>query len=187
MILDILMVAVIALVVGGGSALLALDQARSRGTMAIGPWTAAPGAGVSNPYVAAIAATTHDIPFGTAEGIVFTARSDSDGRPLNSRCDYTIAGQTPTARLWTLTVYDSDGALMANAAGRTGFHSREVLRAADGSFAIAVSPFAQPGNWVPVAAETGLIFVLRLYDTTLTTGLAVAGRTMPAITAETCR
>ncbi len=66
-------------------------------------------------------------------------------------------------------------------------HSREILREPDGSFTIAVSPLAQPGNWVPVDPETGLIFVLRLYDTPLTTGLAAAGRTMPVITEGACR
>jgi hypothetical protein len=186
-VIEILLVVVIAVVSGGGSALFALDQARNRGTMAIGPWTAAPDGGGNNPYAAAIAATTPDLPFGTAEGIVFTARSDSDGRSLTGRCGYVISGQTPPARLWTLTVYDGNAELMANAASRTGFHSREILRQTDGQFAIAVSPFAQPGNWVPVDEDARLIFMLRLYDTPLTTGLAAAEQTMPTITAEACR
>ncbi len=185
-IVEILLVLVIAVVTGGGSALYALDQARNRGTMAIGPWTAAPGTS-DNPYATAIAATTRDLPLGTAEGIAFTARTDSDGRALTGSCDYAVSGQTPPAELWTFTVYGGDGALMANAAGRTGLHSRQILRDPDGQFTISVSPFAQPGNWVPANGDDGLIFVLRLYDTPLTTALAAAQRRMPTITAETCR
>ena len=185
-IVETLLVIVIAVVTGLGSVLFALEQSRNRGTMAIGPWTAAPDAGRDNPYAAAIAATTLDLPFGPAEGIVFTARTDSSGDALTGRCTYRIAGPTPQARVWTLTAYDAGSGLMANPAARTGFHSREVLRTPDGSYSIAVSASAQPGNWVPVARVDQLIFVLRLYDTPLTTGLAVE-QAMPDIVAEGCR
>lgn len=183
---ELMMIAVIAVVVGLGSALFVLEQNRNSGTLVIGPWTATPDGASDNPYTAAIAAITLDLPLGAAEGIVFTARSDSAGDPLDGDCDYVISGGVLPARLWTLTVYTDQAELIANPAGRTGFHSREILRNADGGFAIAVSTDAQPGNWIPVAA-TELVVVLRLYDTTLTTGLAPADRALPTISAERCR
>jgi hypothetical protein len=37
---------------------------------------------------------------------------------------------------------------MVNVARRSGFHSREIVRAANGEFAI-VSPSVEAGNWLP--------------------------------------
>ncbi|MHA1559456.1 MAG: DUF1214 domain-containing protein [Alphaproteobacteria bacterium] len=185
-IIDAMLVIAIALSSGLGSALFALELSRNRGTMSIGPWTAAPEAGVDNPYAATIAATTLDLPFGASEGIVFTARTDSRGEPLKSSCSYTIAGRAPESRLWTLTVYDADNGLMANPASRTGFHSRELLWDSDGQFTITMSTSARPGNWIPTNATDRLVVVFRLYDTPLTTGLADELE-MPDIRVEACR
>ena len=185
-VIDAMLVIAIALSTGLGSALFALELSRNQGSMAIGPWTAAPEAGADNPYAATIAATTLDLPFGASEGIVFTARKDSHGDPLRGSCSYTIAGGAPESRLWTLTVYDAVNGLMANPASRTGFHSRELLWDSDGQFTITMSKSARPGNWIPTNAADRLVIVFRLYDTPLTTGLA-AELDMPDITVEACQ
>lgn len=185
-VVNAMLVIAIALGSGLGSALFALELSRNRGTMSIGPWTAAPQAGADHPYAAAIAATTLDLPFGASEGIVFTARTDSRGDPLTGNCSYTIAGNAPTSRLWTLTVYDADSGLMANASSRSGFHSRELLWGSDGQFTITTSMSAQPGNWIPTNFAERLVFVFRLYDTPLTTGLA-AESDMPDISIQACQ
>ncbi len=153
-----------------------------------GPWTAQPTAETTttNPYAAAIAATLLDLPLGVAEGLAFTATTDADGAPLLSRCDTTIEGRILPARLWTLTVYDGNGRLMANAASRTSFHSRELLRRPDGSFTIDLSPTPLPGNWIPTGPEGGLVLVLRLYDTPLTTGLPPPEFALPVIRRGAC-
>lgn len=184
-IIDTMLVIAIAVSTGLGLALFALEQSRNRGTMTIGPWTATPDAGADNPYAAAIAATTLDLPSGTSEGIVFTARTDSRGETLTRRCAYTVAGKTPVSRLWTLTIYDEDNGLMANAAARTGFHSRELLWGSDGQFTIVVSIGPRPGNWIPINSTDNLVFVFRLYDTPITTGLA-AELEMPDISVVDC-
>lgn len=185
LLVEVMLVLVVALATGLGSALLALEQSRNRGAISIGPWIAAPDAADEDPYAAAIAATTLDLPFGVAEGIVFTARNDSSGAALSGRCTYVIAGTAPPSQLWTLTVYDVETGLMANTAGRTGVHSREIVRNPDGSFSVVVSASVRPGNWVPITRADRLIFVFRLYDTRLTTGLQV-DPSMPSITEERC-
>ena len=126
------------------------------------------------------------LPLGAGEGIAFTAETDSAGDTLVGTCTYEIAGQTPAAQLWTLTAYDGEGRLMVNAARRTSFHSREILRRPDGSFVIDVSPDVMPGNWLPVARVDRLHLVLRLYDTPLTTGSRLADLVMPAVRKVTC-
>lgn len=185
---EILLVLVIAIVGGVGSALIVLDQSRDSGSLAIGPWTAIPGVPgpQDNPYARAAAAAETALPLDIAEGIVFTARTDSDGEALLAQCDYVISGRTPSAALWSLSVYDRDEGLMANPAGRTGFHSGEILRLPDGGFAIALSQTPKSGNWLPVTGSGGLVIVLRLYDTPVSTGLQSVP-VMPAIIRERCQ
>ena len=49
-----------------------------------------------------------------------------------------VSGMTPAARYWTLTLYDPDGRLVANAIDRHSFTSDEIVRDIDGRFAITV-------------------------------------------------
>lgn len=186
--IDIGIAIAIAAILGLTTAWFAVDRGYLFGSVRIGDWTAWPdvGSASADPYSLAMLARTGEVPLGTGEGIAFTATSDSDGRPLTGRCTYSLVGQTPAARLWTLTVYDEDGRLMANAARRSGFQSREILRRPDGSFEIAVSPEVQPGNWLPVGRVDRFRLVLRLYDTPLTSGGMPADSTMPAIIRGAC-
>lgn len=178
----------IAVVVGLGSAALVLDRDRLFGAVTRGQWTAWPGSGSpdADPYSEAMLARTGEVPLGAGEGLAFTAEEDSGGQRLSGHCRYRVSGQTPPARLWTLTAHDGDGHLMATPAGRTAFHSREVLRREDGSFEIAVSPTAEPGNWLPVATDGRIRLILRLYDTPLAGGAAIGDIAMPAIERMGC-
>jgi hypothetical protein len=75
---------------------------------------------------------------------------------------------------------------MTNAAHRQAFHSRELLRRSDGGFDISVSTAVKPGNWLPIAPVDRFKLVLRLYDTSVTTGSQIAGLAMPEIVVERC-
>jgi len=178
----------IALVVGIGSAALVLDRERLFGAVTRGAWTAWPDTGSpdADPYTEAMLARTGEVPLGAGEGLGFAADADSTGARLDGKCTYRVTGQTPPARLWTLTVYDADGHLMENPAERTAFHSREVLRHEDGSFTVSVSPSAQPGNWLPVTTSERIRLVLRLYDTPLAGGSRIGAVAMPAIEKAGC-
>ncbi len=187
--IDIAIAILIATTIGFGSAWVAVDRGLVFGAVSVGSWKAWPLAGspAADPYSLAMLAHTGEIPLGGGEGIAFTAETDRAGAPLSGRCTYEVRGQTPPARLWTLTAYDAAGHLMANGARRTGFLSREILRQADGSFVIVVSPEVQPGNWLPIGQAEHLKLVLRLYDTPVTTGSQLAGVAMPEIVAGACR
>ena len=87
-----------------------------------------------------------ELPIGSGDGVAFFASSDDAGRALDGRCMVTIAGTTPAARFWTITLYDLDGRLIPNAADRYGFTSQEIARRADGTFEILVAPRARPGK-----------------------------------------
>ena len=76
--------------------------------------------------------------------------------------------------------------MVANSVGRYGFTSQEIVRNADGSFAIDVAPRASPGNWLPTGGIERYELVLRLYDTAI--GIATrASRELPMPAVKTRR
>jgi hypothetical protein len=188
LVIDIAIAIAIATVIGFSTAWIAVTHGYLFGAIHAGGWTAWPSAGSADadPYSLATLARDGEVPLGEGEGIAFTADTDTDGAPLSGTCSYELAGQTPAARLWTLTAYDADGRLMLNAPRRQGFHSREIVRRTDGSFAIEISSQVKPGNWLPVAPVSRIKLVLRLYDTPLTTGSRIADLAMPAIRKVSC-
>jgi hypothetical protein len=179
----------VAAIVGLGSTYLALTRGAAFGPLTIGSWTAWPKTGTvdADPYARASIARSGRLPTALGDGVSFTASTADNGRPFDGRCDIVLAGVTPVARFWTVTLYNSDGELVANSIGRFGFTSQEIVRHADGSFEIAVSPRANPGNWLPTGGVEHYVLVLRLYDTAV--GVSTkAGREvpMPTVTIRSC-
>ena len=179
----------VAAIVGLGLTQFALTRGTAFGAITIGAWTAWPKTGTSDidPYARAAIARSGELPIGSGDGVAFFASTDDIGRPLDGRCMVTVAGTTPAARFWSLTLYDLDGRLVPNAAHRYGFTSQEISRRADGTFEIMLAPRARPGNWLPTGGIDRYVVVLRLYDTPV----GVATRTakdapMPAVTAGVC-
>jgi hypothetical protein len=184
-----IMVLAIAAVVGLGLTWMTATRGTDIGTLTIGAWTARPKIGTAeiNPYSRASIARSGELPVGTGDGIAFTTNTDDNKRPLDGRCDVVVSGVTPAARFWTLTLYDTKGHLVANALQRYGFTSEEVVRNADGSFAIRMAARARAGNWLPTGGVDRYQLMLRLYDTPV----GVATRTqrdapMPAIVTVGC-
>ncbi|QRE72678.1 DUF1214 domain-containing protein [Methylobacterium aquaticum] len=170
------------------------------GGVTLNAWTAWPkiGSREADPYVRAIHARTGEIPLALGEGLLLTALTDDAGRRLDPSCRYRVAGATPPARAWTLTVERGRHPKPAEAQAatpqpgpppRTGFTSTEVLRDRDGRFSVVVSPDVQPGNWLPMPDGDGSIrLVLRLYDTPVAASTGVLEREgVPSITREDCR
>jgi hypothetical protein len=179
----------VAAALGLGATWLAVSKGTAFGAVSIGAWTAWPKIGTTeiDPYARAGIARSGQLPIGSGDGVAFVARGDDEGRAFDGRCEVTVSGTTPPARFWTLTLYDPDGRLVANALNRHGFTSQEIVRRADGSFAIAIAPRARPGNWLPTAGVERYVLVLRLYDTPV----GVATRTgreasMPAVAVGGC-
>ena len=179
----------VAALVGLGATYLTLSQGSAFGAVSIGAWTAWPRTGTAgiDPYARAMIARSGELPVGVGDGIAFYASADDRRRPLDGRCDATLSGITPTARFWTLTLYDQEGKLVANSVNRHGFTSQEIIRNNDGTFTIGIGPRARYGNWLPTGGVENYTLVLRLYDTPV--GVATrAGREapMPAIVARSC-
>ncbi|TXM83501.1 DUF1214 domain-containing protein, partial [Methylobacterium sp. WL116] len=71
---------------------------------------------------------------------------------------------------------------------REGFTATEILREADGRFAILLGPEVEPGNWLPSPRASGPIrLALRLYDTPVAASAGTLDRdAVPAITRTGC-
>jgi hypothetical protein len=189
LLIGILFAFALAAVVGLGLTWLALNDNLAFGGIRVGAWSAWPKNGTPNidPYARAVVTRTGALPLGSGDGVAFVARTDDTGAMLDGRCDIHVDGITPTARFWTLTLYDTEGRLVASALGRHGFTSQEIVRRGDGTFDIVIGPRARPGNWLPTSGVERYVLVLRLYDTPV--GVATrAGREtpMPAIKKRTC-
>jgi hypothetical protein len=179
----------IAAAVGLGATWLSLSRGVAFGALNIGAWTAFPKTGTPgiDPYARAVIARSGELPIGVGDGVAFYATADDRGKPFDGRCDVDITGITPTARFWTLTLYDREGKLVPNAVNRYGFTSQEILRNGDGSFNIRVGPRARYGNWLPTGGVERYVLVLRFYDTPV--GVATRAEReapMPAVTLREC-
>ena len=179
----------VAAFVGLGATYFALTRDAAFSGLSIGSWTARPKTGTidADPYARATIARTGQLPTALGDGVSFTAQTDGDGKLLDGRCDVVLSGVTPAARFWTLTLYNSDGELVANSVSRYGFTSQEIVRRADGSFEIVVAPRANPGNWLPTGGVERYSLILRFYDTAV--GVSTkAGREvpMPAVSTRSC-
>jgi hypothetical protein len=179
----------VAAVVGLGLTYFALSRGAAFGALSIESWDAFPKTGTADadPYARASIARSGRLPIALGDGVSFSVQEDDDGKKLDGRCDVVLQGITPTARYWTLTLYNADGGLVANSLSRYGFTSEEITRRSDGSFEIVVAPRAKPGNWLPTGGVERYELILRLYDTAV--GVSTkAGREvpMPAVLTRSC-
>ncbi len=179
----------LAATIGLSATWLTLTRGVAFGSLTIGAWTAWPKSGSQDidPYAHATIARDGELPIGIGDGVAFVARTDDAGHEFDGRCTFTLSGMTPPARYWTVTLYNLQGGLVANAINRHGFTSEEILRSVDGRFTIAVAPQARPGNWLPTGGIERFVLVWRLYDTPI----GVAATTMkegpmPAVERKGC-
>lgn len=185
----VLAVFAVAAASGLGATFVAVENRAGLGAVRAGPWTAWPrnGAPDADPYSRAIVARSGELPLGLGEGLAFTARRDSAGRPLVSGCVYRIVGRAPQARAWTVTAETPQGGLIENAARRHGFTADEIVRDGAGRFAITLSRQARPGNWLPLGPEPRFQVVLRLYDSPVSAAAAALDAAfLPVIEREDC-
>jgi hypothetical protein len=177
------------LALGLGLTIRTLDAGLGFGALRRGPWVAWPKNGTAeiDPYSRARFARSGEVPLGSAEGLSFLARTDDAGQPLHGNCDYVLQGSSPPARFWTLTLLAPNGSLIENDAGRYGFTSAEILRSADGNFAIAIAPDAGSGNWLPTGRAETYVLLMRLYDTPLVAATSLHTGAMPRLMRGACR
>lgn len=189
--LPFLVLVSLAIAFGAGtwSTWVAMRATSGFGALTLGPWQAFPDlqSAAADPYAKAHRANDGRLLLGRAEGVVFTAATDSAGKPLSGLCRYQISGDTPAARFWTLRITDAEGLpLKARPGLPSSLDAWQVVRGNDGHFSISVGAAAQSGNWVAMQSDGPVNFVLTLIDTPTAgaTGLTVTD--MPSIELEGC-
>lgn len=178
----------LALGLGLGSAYWVLKGDPPFGGLRLGPWETWPklGSADADPYMRAIVAKRGQVPLATGEGLSLSAKTDSEGRRLESGCTYRIGPATPPARLWTLTLYDEDGRLPASDLGRASFTSSEILRNPDDTFTITLARTLSAGNWLQLPPNGPFSVVLRLYDMPGAAGTNLVAGNFPTIERVGC-
>ena len=181
-----LIVQIFVFIVGGTSlGYCTADYAMTNGIRAVavnnGPWKTWPSVAQphADPYTRA-----H---FAAFEAITFRAVSDSEARPLDGSCDYTIeVNQPPPARWWSFTLYGEDGRPVSNPAERHSFNSTNTVRNTDGSLSISISRRVSPGNWLPADGD-GFFLLFRLYNADQRIANDIANAELPKIVRDECR
>ncbi len=176
---------------GGGivSTLVALEATSGFGSIKIGAWDAFPESQTieADPYAKAHRADAGKLLYGTAEGLAFTAAMDSGGQRLTGQCRYTLSGNLPPARFWTLYIADQQGNLLDDGSGRPiALNSRNLLHGPQGGVSVTLSATATPFNWLAVPADGNFKLVLTLLDTPIAGSTGLIDITMPAIEKTDC-
>jgi hypothetical protein len=174
---------------GISSAVMMLNASSGFGAIRLGPWVAFPQAQTvdADPYAKSHRARAGRLLLGSAEGLQFIAAVDENDKQLNSACSYEISGQTPIARFWTL--YAANAAMQPESAGDalpSAYNSWTALRGSDGSFKIAVSAEAKPGNWLAIGRKAKFQLVLNLLDTPTAGSSGLLAIEMPRIRKVSC-
>lgn len=180
---------IVAIVGGAGSVWYALRGEHGIGTLTVGPWTSHPNLGSpkADPYSKARVAREGVLALGQAEGLIFTASTDSAGVGLRRECRYVIEGTMPAARFWTL--FPADGSMTPLAPeGRrpAAIHSQEVLRLPGNVVSVTLSRHAAPGNWLATSGSGDMTVVLTLYDTQVAGGTVLTDLEMPQLIRQDC-
>lgn len=181
--------AMIALAAGLASANIALERGIGTLKKRSGPWVGwlRATAPTADPYTRAFFGRNAVLPPPPSDSLLFTARTDSEGRALNGKCNYVVVGRFPPARQWTVTVYDFNGSVVANPSNRYSHSNASIVFQADGQVRIVVSAVPQPGNWLPMGSHGGHSLTLAFYDTPLATEALLLDPTLPAIQRTGCR
>ena len=160
-----------------------------RASIQSGPWRtlAATGSAEANFYERAAVAAVGIYALSRKETVYYTAFTDSDGRELDGRCDYRLAGKPLPARWWSFTMYGDDSYLVPNAANVYSRHAHNLEFQADGSFVVAVSAQAQARNWLPSPPSGPFSITARLYNPDAAVSERPAAVELPRIERGTCR
>lgn len=117
----------------------------------------------------------------------FTAKVDSDGMPLEGRCNYEVRGGKLDGRWWSVTLYEGEGWLAKNAANRWSIPSHAAIQNEKGEWSFAVSPDEKPGALLPTGGVNAFDMTLRLYHPSVALMADPGKANMPEIRRQGCK
>lgn len=175
----------------GGGAALAISQVRGADMgrqVTNGPWSANTDQGTASAsaLTRARVALFGLLALPAKEAMYFIARTDSEGKPLDGRCTYTVSGGELEARWWSVTLYKGEGWLVKNDANRWSVGGNAPARDEKGNWSFTVSPDKTDGVWLPTGRTPRFDLTLRTYHPQGALLNNPAKAKLPSIKKETC-
>ncbi len=154
------------IVLGAGGAWYRIQSGFNDGRLANGPWTTALNYGTSgaDSVTRASVALRGILALPSTETVYWNASTDSNGKPLDGSCTYSMTGKALDARWWSVTYYDKKGFLVANPANIWSFSGASVPPAELGGWRVTIAPEKPEGHWLPSAKGQEFELTLRMYN-----------------------
>lgn len=156
---------VFGLALGGATAIASIRAGALGGNERIGAWTTGRdfGSEAQSGHGRAVVALRGLLALPASEARYYTAAVDDAGDPLQGECRYTVHGGSVPGRWWSVTLYDADGYLVANPAGRYSVGSAAIPGLEQSDWTVTIAPDAQPGHWLPSGGEGRIQLTFRVY------------------------
>jgi hypothetical protein len=175
-----------------GGAAYAVHQVRggmSDGMISNGAWTTGKNFGTAGQtaLTRAKVALSGILALPAKEAMYFTAKIDSNGKPLDGRCTYLVSGGKLDGRWWSVTLYEGEGWLVKNAANRWSIPAHAAVQNESGQWSFIVSPDEQPSAWLPTGGVKAFDLTLRLYHPSEATIADPSKAPLPMIKLQKCK
>lgn len=175
-----------------GGAAFAVHQVRSgiaAGQIHNGPWTTGGDFGTkdASAKVRAQVALAGLLALPKKEAMYFTARKDSENKPLDGRCTYEVKGGKLDGLWWSVTLYKGEGWLVKNEADKWSIPSHEAAQGENGSWSFTVSPDKRASAWLPTGNVPQFDMTLRLYHPSDAVMANPARAALPSIQRKGCK
>ena len=133
---------VLGLAVGAGGAWSKVRQGFNGGRLQNGPWSTALNYGTreTDSVTRASVALRGLLALPSTETVYWNASTDSEGKPLDGSCTYSMTGRALDARWWSVTYYDRDGYLVANPANIWSFSGASITPAERDDWKVTIAP-----------------------------------------------
>lgn len=180
---------ILGLTLGIGGAWLLTSRGLSGGQIVNVPWQTSLGYGVkaTDPLTRAAVARGGLLALPATETVYWQATTDSAGRGLTGKCRYRLTGGAIDARWWSVTVYDTKGFLMPNAARIWSVNGANVPLDAYARWAVSLSSQRpEQGGWLPTTAGKPFHLTLRVYNPGKAFMDAPTRAALPRIEREDC-
>ena len=186
---EVLAILLVALLIGVGSAVWAIESISKVQAIKVGAWTSNPlfGSVQADMYLRAVIARIALFALSRTEAIYYIAFADDNGEPLRPECDYILEGGDLPARWWSITAYDKDHFLIPNDLDRYSSNMKNLRRDEQGRFKIHLSRTPKEGNWLPAAKEETMSITLRAYNPAPALRENMGSAELPRITKVECR
>ncbi len=139
----------------------------SGGAIVNGPWSTSMGYGTkaTDPLTRARVARGGLLALPAVETVYWAAKTDPTGAPLDGNCRYSLSGSPLDARWWSVTIYDTNGYMVANAANKWSVNGANVALDAKGEWRVTISPEKPAeGAWLPGTKGQPFHLTLRMYN-----------------------